>query len=149
MLHVSTLWNHHQARISKKGRNQLPWITISDLYLTTSFSTSTTTTTTTATTTIKINLTHLNYIIQKFLCTVVLQWPRVIPFKIIQGGSNMTGTNCDLFTHNQSWSYLNHLVYSKCLIKDYNKIDINFCTFYFINSLNFLCVLIIFVLLYV
>ena len=28
----------------------------------------------------------------------------------IQGGSNMTGTNCDLFTHNQSWSYLNHLV---------------------------------------
>ena len=30
----------------------------------------------------------------------------------IQGGSNMTGTNCDLFTHNQSRSYLNHLVYS-------------------------------------
>jgi hypothetical protein len=29
---------------------------------------------------------------------------------IIQGGSNMTGTNCDLFTHNQSRSYLNHLV---------------------------------------
>jgi hypothetical protein len=28
---------------------------------------------------------------------------------IIQGGSNMTGTNCDLFTHNQSRSYLNHL----------------------------------------
>jgi hypothetical protein len=23
----------------------------------------------------------------------------------------MTGTNCDLFTHNQSQSYLNHLVY--------------------------------------
>jgi hypothetical protein len=23
----------------------------------------------------------------------------------------MTGTNCDLFTHNQSRSYLNHLVY--------------------------------------
>ena len=33
--------------------------------------------------------------------------------KIIQGGSNMTGTNCDLFTHNQSRSYLNHLVASK------------------------------------
>jgi hypothetical protein len=31
---------------------------------------------------------------------------------IIQGGSNMTGTNCGLFTHNQSRSYLNHLVYS-------------------------------------
>jgi hypothetical protein len=29
----------------------------------------------------------------------------------IQGGSNMTGTNCDLFTHNQSRSYLNYLVY--------------------------------------
>jgi hypothetical protein len=29
----------------------------------------------------------------------------------IQGGSNMTGTNCDLFTHNQSGSYLNYLVY--------------------------------------
>jgi hypothetical protein len=32
----------------------------------------------------------------------------------IQGGSNMTGTNCDLFTHNQSRSYLNHIVYSQC-----------------------------------
>ena len=29
----------------------------------------------------------------------------------LQGGSNMTGTNCDLFTHNQSRSYLNHLVF--------------------------------------
>jgi hypothetical protein len=28
----------------------------------------------------------------------------------LQGGSNMTGTNWDLFTHNQSRSYLNHLV---------------------------------------
>jgi hypothetical protein len=28
----------------------------------------------------------------------------------IQGGSNMTGTNCDLFTHNKFRSYLNHLV---------------------------------------
>jgi hypothetical protein len=32
---------------------------------------------------------------------------------VIQGGSNMTGTNCDLFTHNQSRSYLNHLVFNK------------------------------------
>jgi hypothetical protein len=31
-------------------------------------------------------------------------------FTFIQGGSNMTGTNCDLFTHSQSRSYLNHLV---------------------------------------
>ena len=29
----------------------------------------------------------------------------------IQGGSNMTGTNFDLFTHNQSRSYLNHPVF--------------------------------------
>ena len=29
----------------------------------------------------------------------------------IQGGSNMTGTNCDLFTHKSSRSYLNHLVF--------------------------------------
>ena len=29
---------------------------------------------------------------------------------IVQGGSYMTGTNCDLFTHNQSRLYLNHLV---------------------------------------
>jgi hypothetical protein len=28
----------------------------------------------------------------------------------IKGGSNMTGTNCDLFTHKSSRSYLNHLV---------------------------------------
>jgi hypothetical protein len=32
-------------------------------------------------------------------------------FLYIQGGSDMTGTNCDLFTHNQSRSYLNQLVY--------------------------------------
>jgi hypothetical protein len=31
-------------------------------------------------------------------------------FLLIQGGSNMTGTNCDLFTHKSSRSYLNHLV---------------------------------------
>jgi hypothetical protein len=34
---------------------------------------------------------------------------------LIQGGSNMTGTNCVLFTHNQSRSYLNHLVYGNRL----------------------------------
>jgi hypothetical protein len=33
-------------------------------------------------------------------------------FSVIQGGSNMTGTNCDLFTHNQSRPCLNHLVLS-------------------------------------
>jgi hypothetical protein len=48
----------------------------------------------------------------------VLHLPRVtIVFGVIknhelnvQRGSNITGTNCDLFTHNQSLSYLNHLV---------------------------------------
>ena len=40
-----------------------------------------------------------------------LGWSAVVLFACeIQGGSNMTGTNCDLFTHNQSRSYLNHLV---------------------------------------
>ena len=34
----------------------------------------------------------------------------VVVVVVVQGGSNMTGTNCDLFTHNQSRSYLNHLV---------------------------------------
>jgi hypothetical protein len=29
---------------------------------------------------------------------------------VIQGGSNMTGTKCDFFTHKSSRSYLNHLV---------------------------------------
>jgi hypothetical protein len=29
----------------------------------------------------------------------------------VQGGSNVTGTNCDLFTHKSSRSYLNHLVF--------------------------------------
>jgi hypothetical protein len=32
-------------------------------------------------------------------------------FYIIQGGSNMTGTNCDLFTNKSSRTYLNHLVF--------------------------------------
>jgi hypothetical protein len=35
---------------------------------------------------------------------------------IIQGGSNMTGTNCDLFTHKSSRSYLN-LVWRKCFVR--------------------------------
>jgi hypothetical protein len=35
--------------------------------------------------------------------------PRIL-YTHIQGGSNMTGTECGLFTHNQSRSYLNHLV---------------------------------------
>jgi hypothetical protein len=34
----------------------------------------------------------------------------MINIEYIQGGSNMTGTNCDLFTHKSSRSYLNHLL---------------------------------------
>jgi hypothetical protein len=45
-------------------------------------------------------------------------------YKYIQGGSNMTGTNCDLFTHNQSRSYLNHLVYTHTHIHIYVYIHI-------------------------
>ena len=35
----------------------------------------------------------------------------------------MTGTNCDLFTHNQSRSYLNHLVLPSvlCLLADVSE----------------------------
>jgi hypothetical protein len=36
----------------------------------------------------------------------------------IQGGSNMTGTNCDLFIHEQARSYLNHPVHGK---RSHNK----------------------------
>ena len=35
---------------------------------------------------------------------------------IIQGGSNMTGTDCLQFTHKKSRSYLNHLVLMKYTI---------------------------------
>jgi hypothetical protein len=38
--------------------------------------------------------------------------------ELIQGGSNMTETNCDLFTHKSSRSYLNHLVLQ--LISNYD-----------------------------
>jgi hypothetical protein len=34
----------------------------------------------------------------------------------IQGGSNMTGTDCGLFTHKSSRSYLNHLVHKITLV---------------------------------
>jgi hypothetical protein len=46
-----------------------------------------------------------------------LKFQRALPkSRGIQGGSNMTGTNCDLFTHKSSRSYLNHLVYSRILL---------------------------------
>jgi hypothetical protein len=45
------------------------------------------------------------------ISSVLSSWWTVAPN--VQGGSNMTGTNCDLFTHNQSRWYLNHLVFNK------------------------------------
>jgi hypothetical protein len=59
--------------------------------------------------------------ITRYACTLFLS-PTVfkkcpifwyIPYinMYIQGGSNMTGSNCDLFTHKSSLSYLNHLVF--------------------------------------
>jgi hypothetical protein len=34
----------------------------------------------------------------------------------VQGGSNMTGTNCDMFTHKSSRSYLKHLVHTTLIL---------------------------------
>jgi hypothetical protein len=48
---------------------------------------------------------------QCVLCTVITRMLLDHIRIIVQGGSNMTGTNCDLFTHKQSRSYLNHLVH--------------------------------------
>jgi hypothetical protein len=51
--------------------------------------------------------------ILKFITFAMLElFFNIVQVVHIQGGSNMTGTNCDLFTHNQSRSYLNHLVYT-------------------------------------
>jgi hypothetical protein len=46
----------------------------------------------------------------------------------IQSGSNMTGTNCDLFTHNQSRSYLNHLVHHE----ESNAERSSICSFHYL-----------------
>jgi hypothetical protein len=48
---------------------------------------------------------------RKFYCTGIrLGVCSTCDSTLLQGGSNMTGTNYDLFTHKQSRSYLNHLV---------------------------------------
>ena len=44
----------------------------------------------------------------KYFVLSSIEWDIIVN---IQGGSNMTGTNCDLFTHKSSRSYLNHLVH--------------------------------------
>ena len=41
---------------------------------------------------------------------------------LVQGGSNMTGTNCDFLHTNQSRSYLNRLVLRSC-VKEYQQLD--------------------------
>ena len=45
-----------------------------------------------------------------FIYTFIL--PNYSSFHELQGGSNMTGTNLYVNKCEQSWSYLNHLVYS-------------------------------------
>jgi hypothetical protein len=60
--------------------------------------------------------------------------PRLFRIQIVcsfhlQGGSNMTETNCDLFTHNQSRAYLNHLV--RYLLSHYKSF---FFHYFLLNS---------------
>ena len=51
-----------------------------------------------------------------------------IPLGKVQGGSNMTGTNCDVFTHKSSRSYLNHLVLCSSTQSDFP------CLYHFIDD---------------
>jgi hypothetical protein len=51
-----------------------------------------------------------------FSAVTMVSWTRLNITLYVQGGSNMTGTNCDLFTHKSSRSYLNHLVHCLCLL---------------------------------
>jgi hypothetical protein len=52
-----------------------------------------------------------------FFCEENTEWTKSLCAEFlhirpgIQGGSNMTGINCDLFTDKSSWSYLNHHVH--------------------------------------
>ena len=72
--------------------------------------------------------------------SAVLDMNEITQFNIgvhkVQGGSNMTGTNCDLFTHKSSRSYLNHLVqvsYCKQLVK------LHFFILWFSGLFTFIC----------
>jgi hypothetical protein len=56
----------------------------------------------------------------------------------VQGGSNMTGTNCGLFTHNQSRSYLNHLVH-QCYHGVITMEKLNVVVLKCIHTLGFSC----------
>jgi hypothetical protein len=51
-----------------------------------------------------------SYILSYLAASLNKQHVKSVFILVIQGGSNMTGTNCDLFTHKSSRSYLNHLV---------------------------------------
>ena len=48
------------------------------------------------------------------LCVVILK-----AILLVQGGSNMTGTDLCVNKCKQSRSYLNHLVYNKCIRVDF------------------------------
>ena len=54
----------------------------------------------------------------------------------------MTGTNCDLFTHKSSRSYLNHLVFFILLFDNYNHSKLlNLCANVDIYTIKKLCVI--------
>ena len=65
------------------------------------------------------------YYTQKYVYyTIPILWG--IPHMQILCGSNMTGTNCDLFTHKSSRSYLNHLVQClRCVRRESSATDCN------------------------
>ena len=54
----------------------------------------------------------------------------------VQGGSNMTGTNCDLFTNKSSRSYLNHLAYpyTVCVLRVWVCVCVCVCVMYIHNA---------------
>jgi hypothetical protein len=49
----------------------------------------------------------------------------------------MTGTNCDLFTYDQSRSYLNHLVYTYIFCVLFVYLSVMFCSY---SSFVVLCI---------
>jgi hypothetical protein len=72
------------------------------------------------------------------LYSLLRSWLSCRRIQNLQGGSNMTGTNCDLFTHNQSRSYLNHLVHQ--ILNRLRKITYRVLTWYFLFHTAMSCV---------
>jgi hypothetical protein len=50
-------------------------------------------------------------------------WLQFMVHVMLQVGSNMTGTNCDLFTHKQSRSYLNYLVFRTLNVSNWSVLS--------------------------